>query len=137
MGANTTSGREQIDNMQEAIGFDGYNGVTTGDKEATLGVNCGLTTGRNGVLVKNAIGVDLYNQSLTGGVSKTLNSIATDSDHVPCVLVLNDQGGACMNVTENQTNALRAQEHGHQPCIVIEKSTPPPTGIHAQDTKRM
>ena len=27
------------------------------------------------------------------GVSKTLNAIATDSDHIPCVLVLNDQGG--------------------------------------------
>ena len=38
-------------------------------------------------------GVDLYNQVMTGGVSKTLNSIRSDSDHVPCVLVLNDQGG--------------------------------------------
>ena len=32
-----------------------------------------------------AIGVDLYNKSLTGNVSKTLNSAATDSDHVPVV----------------------------------------------------
>lgn len=39
------------------------------------------------------IGVDLYNQTLTGGVSKTLNNRATDSDHVPCVLILNDMGG--------------------------------------------
>lgn len=31
------------------------------------------------------MGIDLYNQSVTGNVSKTLNSIATDSDHVPCV----------------------------------------------------
>ena len=22
-----------------------------------------------------------------------------------------------MNVTENKTNALRAEEHGHQPCV--------------------
>ena len=57
---------EQTDNMQEAIGFDGYNGQLTGDKAATLGVNCGLTTGRNGVLVK-AIGFDTYNQVVTGG----------------------------------------------------------------------
>ena len=40
------------------------------------------------------VGVDLYNQAMTGGVSKTLNNRATDADHVPCVLVLNDQGGA-------------------------------------------
>ena len=32
-------------------------------------------------------GVDLYNQTLTGGVSKTLNAIKCDSDHVPCVLI--------------------------------------------------
>lgn len=34
-----------------------------------------------------AIGVDLYNQSTTGDVSKTLNSIRSDADHVPCVIV--------------------------------------------------
>ena len=32
-------------------------------------------------------GVDLYNQCITGGVSKTLNAIKCDSDHVPCVLI--------------------------------------------------
>jgi len=37
----------------EATGFDGYNGDLTGDKSATLGVNCGMPTGRNGVI--NAI----------------------------------------------------------------------------------
>lgn len=65
VGAKPTSRREQADNMQ-AIGFDGYNGALTGDKQATLGVNCGLTTGRNGVLVK-AIGFDVYNMASTGG----------------------------------------------------------------------
>ena len=33
-----------------------------------------------------AIGFDVYNFAITGGVSKTLNAIATDSDHVPCVI---------------------------------------------------
>ena len=28
------------------VGFDGYNGDMTGDKAATLGVNCGMSTGR-------------------------------------------------------------------------------------------
>ena len=32
-----------------------------------------------------AYGLDLYNQTATGNVSKTLNSIRSDSDHVPCV----------------------------------------------------
>ena len=31
---------------------------------------------------------------------------------------LNDQGGKQMNVTENKTGTLRAEEHGHQPIVV-------------------
>lgn len=33
-----------------AEGFDGYNGDLTGDVAATLGVNCGVSTGRNGLV---------------------------------------------------------------------------------------
>ena len=32
--------------------------------------------------------------------------------------VLNDQGGACMDVSEDVTGTLRAQEHGHPPCVM-------------------
>ena len=32
------------------------------------------------------IGVDLYNKSLTGDVSKTLNAIKSDADHTPVVI---------------------------------------------------
>ena len=53
----------------QAIGYDGYNGTITGEQAATLGVNCGMTTGRNGVLVK-AIGFDVYNMAETGGYQK-------------------------------------------------------------------
>ena len=37
------------------------------------------------------VGIDLYNQCLTGGVAKTLNAVRDDADHVPCVLI---RGGA-------------------------------------------
>jgi len=33
-----------------AVGIDGYNAAVTDDTTATLGVNCGMSTGRNGVL---------------------------------------------------------------------------------------
>lgn len=33
-----------------------------------------------------AIGVDLYNQTTTGEISKTLNAIRSDSDHTPVVI---------------------------------------------------
>lgn len=35
---------------QEGVGFDGHNGVLTGDIAPTLGVNCGKASGRGGVL---------------------------------------------------------------------------------------
>lgn len=37
-----------------------------------------------GVLVT---GVDVYNKSLTGNVSKTLGTSETDSDHIPCAIL--------------------------------------------------
>ena len=64
-----------------AAGFDGYNGELTGDVSATLGVNCGMSTGRNGI-------------------------------------VLNDRGGGRMDISEEVTATLRAQEHGHPPCVL-------------------
>ena len=35
----------------DCVGIDPYNGDITGDKSATLGVNCGISTGRNGILI--------------------------------------------------------------------------------------
>ena len=63
-----------------ATGFDGYNGSLTEDASATLGVNCGTSTGRNGV-------------------------------------VLNDQGGNRMDITNEVTSTLRAEAH-HPPCVM-------------------
>ena len=63
-----------------ATGFDGYNGELTGDISSTLGVNCGMSTGRNGI-------------------------------------VLNDQGGNRMDVTDEVTATLRAEAH-HPPVVM-------------------
>lgn len=65
---------------QAASAFDGYNGDLTGDVSATLGVNCGMSTGRN-------------------------------------VIVLNDQGGNRMDITDEVTCTLRAESH-HPPCVM-------------------
>ena len=37
--------------VQSSFGFDGYNSCETGDVSSTLGSNCGMSTGRNGVAV--------------------------------------------------------------------------------------
>lgn len=71
-----------------ATGFDGYNGNLTGNVSSTLGVNCGMSTGRNGI-------------------------------------VLNDQGGNRMDVTDEVTCTLRAESH--HPPLVFEN--------HSQDTR--
>ncbi len=63
-------------------GFCGFNGCLTGNVSSTIGENCGMPTGRNGMVV------------------------------------LNSQGGTQIEVSEDVTGTLRAEEHGHQPCVL-------------------
>ncbi len=63
------------------VGTDGCNGAIA-DVAATLGVNCGMSTGWNGVMV------------------------------------LNDQGGSFMAVSEDVTGTLRSQMDGHPPVVL-------------------
>lgn len=44
------------------------------------------------VSVVGVEGIDIYNATTTGKVSKTLNSAATDSDHIPCVVCYDARG---------------------------------------------
>ena len=37
--------------------------------------------------MRTVIGFDVYNMAVTGCVSKTLNSIRSDSDHTPIVFI--------------------------------------------------
>lgn len=48
-----------------------------------------------------AIGLDIYNQTVTGDVSKTLNSIRSDSNHVPCVLSIHEASGQDITFQDN------------------------------------
>jgi len=60
----------------------------------------------------------------------------TSGDSEDCagepVLVLNDQGGAYMSITEELTATLRTQEHGHQP-IVFEPGAASRLGGHSDE----
>ena len=103
-------------------GFDGYNGDLTGDVAATLGVNCGMSTGRNGIV---AAAFSAGAGASAGGIgygeelSPTLRGSAS-GNCMPSVLCINDQGGQAMEVSEDMTGTLRAQEHGHQPLVEQE-----------------
>ena len=149
---SATLGVSQDQYLFQPVGADPYNGDLTGDKSATLGVNCGLSTGRNavayGVVTKGngdafiaeerhtalstgggqagqgypctmqAVGLDAYNQALTGDKSKTLNSAASDADHVPCVVVDN-LGGQNEYAREGDVApCLKATHYKNPPCIV-------------------
>ncbi len=57
---------------QEPTGFDGYNGDLTGPVSSTLGTNCGMSTGRNGVIQPKAVGIDSKHACETGDVAHTL-----------------------------------------------------------------
>lgn len=81
---------------REGVGFDGYNGVLTGEVSATLGVNCGLSSGRNGVIVR-------------GG--RQLDDVSD--------ILLDDQGGQQISVrTDGKAPTLRAETHGNIPCVM-------------------
>lgn len=49
-------------------------------------------------------------------INDTLNAFDNSETRTP-TLVLNDQGGQQMNVSEDQTATLSAEEHGHQPLV--------------------
>ena len=49
-------------------------------------------------------------------INDTLNAFDNSETRTP-TLVLNDQGGQQMDVSEDQTATLRAEEHGHQPLV--------------------
>lgn len=56
----------------QAYAIDGYNAQVTGDVAATMGVNCGITTGRNGVI--EAYAIDCRNATINPDVNGTLQA---------------------------------------------------------------
>jgi len=69
---------------------------------------------------KTAIGVDLYNQNLTGAVINTIRGSRADYDHLGGgVLIVNDQGGSVINIEKGDVSpTLRSQTKGHVPLIL-------------------
>ena len=89
----------------EGTGFDGYNGDVTGDVSATLGVNCGISTGRNGVVVpytlkiRSGVSVDSYGKAAGKGAliqtDKAATLAATQDQYLsqPVSYAIDQQGG--------------------------------------------
>lgn len=63
--------------------------------------------------------IDTYSHSITGDVTCCLTAVGAGdpTKSGPSVLYLNDQGSSIMNITEDVSGCLRAQEHGRQPIV--------------------
>ncbi len=114
-----------------ASGFDGYNGKLTDDVASTLGVNCGMSTGRNGVVLNDQGG---NRMDVTNGVVCTLRA---ESRHPPCVM---DAGGFCtehsakahgIGYQEETSPTLRA---GTVPAAVALENHPADGRIKVEET---
>ena len=74
--------KQQTFIAESAIGCDQYNGDLCGDKSSTLGVNCGISTGRNGILVPTTFEPGILKREgghVYEGVSGTLRANAGDN----------------------------------------------------------
>lgn len=78
----------------------------------------------HGALPIVCMGFDVYNMQNTGGVSKTLNSVATDSDHVQVVCfepgILRRDCSAGNRAYIDICSTLRAQMGDNQPAVCYE-----------------
>ena len=81
----------------------------------TLPAAMGMGGGHIPMVIKS-YGLDSYNQEIHDEVSQTLR-VNMGGDNTAKVMCLNDQGGSVMEITEDMTSTLRAQEHGHQPLV--------------------
>ena len=109
---------------KDAIGFDGYNGDLTGEVSSTLGVNCDMSTGRNGIITPPSVAFacnqrdevrDLHDVAGALGAQPGMKQ-QTFVAQEP-LLCLNDQGGNRMDITEEVTSTLRAGMGGHPPLV--------------------
>ena len=115
-------------------GIDGYNAQMTGHVAATLGTNCGMSTGRNGVIemltgmgaAVSAISMRIRCGCEGGGKGPLLQieksgTLATGNDQYlfapkNAVEILNDQGGDSLSVEKGGVSpTLRSQTHGNLP----------------------
>ena len=93
---------------EDCVGFDGYNGCLTGDVSSTLGVNCGLSTGRNGFMTP-VIALDRasYNQGKNAQFD-----IGVNDKGVAQSLVAKGPGAVCYGIQGSMIG--RAAKNGPQ-----------------------
>lgn len=109
-------------------GFDGYNADITGDVSSTLGVNCGVSTGRNGVIECRGRGLD----GVTYGVTENGDATVTLSEELHACLTTGGgkpgQGYACALVPYTLKICSGCEGGGKGALVQEDKSATPATG---------
>lgn len=66
----------------------------------------------------------IYNESGKGYWMEGFGCLRAEGENRPSrpghLVILNDQGGSIMNIAEDVTATLRAQDHGHPPVVCFE-----------------
>lgn len=103
--AGFCNGVVMVDRKQ-CQGIDGYNSALTGDKSSTLGVNCGMSTGRNGILCYS-LDRAAYNQGINAQYD-----IGIDDSGTAHTLVAKGPGAVCYWNGEQVCGTLTANNAG-------------------------
>ena len=100
-------------------------GIYLAETSRTLDLNGGSPACNQGGMVvvqkqNEAIGMDCYNQTLTGEKAVTISASATDPNHVPCCMEVVGVDGYNMTSTGDKTMAIRATASNpqHVPCCI-------------------
>ncbi len=107
--------------FNRGVGFDGYNGDLTGARAATLGVNCGMSTGRNGVLTPDE-GTDHLHTGTEKGYCLTPWDVQSRRIHTPdgtWPALYGGEGGGrgyCLNPWDTQQTRV-TDEEGVSPTL--------------------
>ena len=131
------------------VGTDGYNGAV-GEVAATLGVNCGMSTGRNGVMVLENHPADSRVTLSDDGMVQTLTSrMGTGGNNVPLVMKIRCgcEGGGKGPLIQTDKSATLATNNDQTlfvPAVFgicakdsnAMKSDNPNSGFYKADTTR-
>lgn len=116
------------DRSAGATGFDGYNGELTGDVSSSFGVNCGMSTGRNGIVLNDqgAVGIngdvagtldasDYKGCGIRQGIEREVIAVPcmnTQDRHATCYAIDQQGGKGAANYAEDICPTLCSDSHG-------------------------
>lgn len=120
-GQGTAGDAERSAGGSDPIGWDPYNGQLTGDVSSTIGTNCGMPNGRNGVIEKTAAFMGGQGAKARGiaycddGTTPTLKASNSGSNQAPDVVyAIEGDGNVRAHIGENISPCMKTI---HQNCV--------------------